>query len=119
MTKKEIDQFVTELKKDDSNTIRVKDDNNNPTKKLNYRNTNVSFAPSIEVEHGKQTDVYEFEKSYSVSKLNELITKWILFSIRAKKLSGKCYIVVKAKDAVKFNKIIREKSLDIEVIPIS
>jgi len=119
MTKKEIDQFLSDLKKNGSNTIKVKGDRNNPTKKLNYRNTGVSFAPAIEVQHGKQTDLYEFEKSYSTSKLNELITKWILFSIRAKMLSGKCYLVVREKDAVKFNKIIREKLLDIEVIPIS
>ena len=119
MTNHEIDQFITEIKRIKENNVRIKGDKKYPTKELNFKYSGVSHAPTMEVEQGKRTDIYEFEKCFSASNLNHQIAKWILFSIRAKKLSGQFYLVVNEKDQLKFTKIIREKLLDIKIITLT
>lgn len=118
MTKKDIDQFIDELKKKKNSVVRQKGSKTNPTRGLNYRYSGVSHAPSISVEHAGATDLYEFEKNYAASKMNDLIAKWILFSIKARSLSGQFYLVVSKKDQSKFAKVIKEKLLNIELLTL-
>ncbi|MCG8574605.1 MAG: hypothetical protein MI810_06960 [Flavobacteriales bacterium] len=118
MTKKDIEKFIETLDKTTYKSIRLKDDNVNPTKELSFKNTGLTYSPTIEIVRNNQTDLYEFEKSYRTAELSKLIAKWIMFSIRAKKLSGKFYLVVNKKDKPKFQQVIIDKQLDVEVIEI-
>lgn len=118
MTNVDIDRFIENMRMNQENQIRVRGSKKDPTKKLSFRYSSVTHAPALEVAHGKQTDIYEFEKNFTPSGLNDLISKWILFSIRAKTLSGTFYLVVREKDKLKFTKIISEKLLDIEVLTL-
>ncbi|UKN02331.1 hypothetical protein K6119_02200 [Paracrocinitomix mangrovi] len=119
MTSKDIDQFIDELTKKEGVIIRQRGSKSLPTKALNYKNSNVFHIPRLVAEYENSTDFYEFENNYTNSRLNELILKWILFSVRAKLLSGKFYLVVNEGDRLKFSQIIREKQLEIELIVIS
>lgn len=118
MTKKEIDQFIDKVTSESNGIVRQKGHPKLPTKKLGYRFSDISHVPQLTIEHGNSIDYYEFEKLYSAKNISQLISKWILFSIQAKMMSGKFYLVVKEKDKVKFIHIINERSLDIELITI-
>lgn len=117
MTKDEIDAFVDSLKKQSKNKVRVKG-TSKTTKAVSYSSSRSSFSPDVEVDHGNQTDIYEFEKSFAKTKLPEMISKWILFSIQAKKYSGVFYLVVDESTRLKFEKIVREKQLSVEVLSV-
>lgn len=119
MTNKDIDQFIAELSKQKGTTVRQLRSKNNPTKQLTYRYTGFSHTPHLEVDVEDHTNFYEFERNYSPSKLSELLMKWIMISIRAKMLSGKFYLVVRERDKLKFAQIIKEKSLDVELIVLT
>ncbi|MBD3636612.1 MAG: hypothetical protein HUJ25_04665 [Crocinitomicaceae bacterium] len=118
MTNLEVDQFIENLEKKKKTAIRIRGKSANPTKELTFRYSGVAHAPSVEIDHGKQTDYYEFEKAFSKGNLSELIAKWILFSNKARSASGQFYLVVDKKSEHRFQKIISEKDLDIEVISI-
>jgi hypothetical protein len=118
MTSEEIKKFTEKIRKDKNNRLRIKGSQTNPTRAFSYNGSRSSHYPAMEVDHGRQTDVYEFEKSFAKSKLPELISKWILFSIHAKRKSGDFFLVVDDKSKHEFNKIIADKKLDIQLITI-
>lgn len=118
MNNQDIEKFVAELQKNKNNQVRLKGDNNNPTKEVNYRYSGVSDYPAIAVKNGKKTDLYEFDKRFTPSNISVLITKWIMFSIKARSLSGTFYLVVSEKEKDKYIKIVDEKSLSIEIVTL-
>lgn len=118
MTSEDINKFVEKLRKNSKNTVRVKGSTKNPTRSYSFNNSRSNHAPYLEVDHGRQTDLYEFEKSFKKTGLPDLIGKWILFSIHAKRKSGDFYLVVDDKSKDQFSKIISDKKLDIELIGI-
>ena len=118
MTSEKITGFIDKIRKDKNNTVRIKGNKKNPTKALSFNGSRSSHYPYMEVDHDGQTDFYEFEKSFKKSGLPDLIGKWILFSIYAKKNSGEFYLVVEDKSKHQYDKIIREKKLDIELLTI-
>ena len=118
MTSEDIKKFVEKIRKDKNNTVRTKGSQTNQTKALSFNGSRSSHYPYLEVDHGKQTDFYEFEKSFAKSKLPDLISKWILFSIHAKRNLGDFYLVVDDKSKKQFDKIITEKKLDLEILTI-
>merc|ERR1712080_628964 len=118
MSNEEINDFINKIKKKTNTTVRVKGSKNNPTKALSFNNSRSSHYPYLEVDHGKQTDLYEIEKSFKKSTLPDQIGKWILFSIHAKRRSGDFYLVVESKSKAQYEKIIKEKKLDIQLITI-
>lgn len=118
MTSDNINTYVDGVRKDKKNTVRIKGSQKHPTRSLSFNNSRGSYYPYMEVDHGKQTDFYEFEKTFKKTNLPEQISKWILFSIHAKRNAGKFYLVVDTKSKTQYDKIVREKKLDIEVITI-
>lgn len=118
MTKEDISTFIDKLKKNKKNTVRVKGSSLNPTKSYSFNNSRSSHFPYLEVDHNDQTDIYEIEKELRKSNLPDVIGKWILFSIYAKRKSGEFYLVVDEKQKHQYNKIISDKKLDIELITI-
>lgn len=118
MTNDDINNFVAKLRKDKKNQVSVKGSSTNPTKSYSFNSSRSSHYPYMEVENDNRTDLYEFEKTFAKTKLPELIGKWILFSIHAKRKFGDFYLVVDDKSKHQFSKIISDKKLDIELITI-
>jgi len=118
MTKKDIEDFVAKLSKKKNTSVRQKGSSTNPTTEFNFRNSNSKYAAQVELDYGDHTDFYEFENSYKVSDLNSQITKWIMLSIKVKELSGQLYLVVDEKHKFKYQKIVKSKDLDINVLSI-
>lgn len=109
-------QFIKELKKEKNVKVRKRGDINSPTIGFSFNHSSKSYFSSLEVVYSNHTDIYEFENKFKKDDLNELITKWIMLSIQAKRLSGVLYLVVYRKFKHEFNKVLLEKKIDAEIV---
>ena len=118
MTDQNIRDHIAQLKKQISGVVRVKGDKKNPPKPLSFNFSGLSYTPHVEVQHEYKTDFYEYEKKFIEVKLSEMMTKWILFSIKAKMCSGEFFLVVDENEKLRFQDIVTIKKLDVVVIGI-
>lgn len=118
MTKDQINSIVEKLKKKKHDAFRLKGSKGNSPKSLQFRHSRESHTPFIEIELEGKTDLYELEKTYSKDKISSHIAKWILFSIHAKAQNGQFHLIIPKGQEKKFQKIITDKKLDIEIVSV-
>jgi hypothetical protein len=116
MPKNIMDNLKKLAKKNGALKVQVAGDKNNTPDAYQYNGTRKNFIPDMAVTFEDRVDLFSIENSVAKKHLPEMILKWILFSLEARKKGGDFYIaVVKDKEAV-FNEIIASKMISAEVI---
>lgn len=118
MTKNDIYQFLEKIKGEEVVEIKSIYGNFKSPRKLSYKNSMRTYTVDIEVIYSNSKDYYVIEKSVTRNQIPDLTAKWILLSSKAKKESGKSYILADESNYIKCRTIIRDKLLDIEVIQL-
>ncbi len=87
-------------------------------RKLSYKGNQKGFYPDVVAEFDAKTDVYCVEPKLRKSDLPEVIGKWILFSMEARKRKGEFYLVVPEKSRDEFDEIVTSKMIRAEILPL-
>jgi len=116
MPKNIMDNLKKLAKKNGAIKIEAVGDKNNTPAPYQYNGTRKNFIPDMAVTFEDRVDLFSIENSTAKKHMPEMILKWILFSLEARKKGGDFYIaVVKGKEDV-FKEIIESKMISAEVI---
>lgn len=77
-----------------------------------------SFSPDAVVQYDGSSDFFAIEGELTKANTPELIYKWILFSMEAKKLKGKLFIVVAKNKEHEYSHLIGWKQIDATLLAI-
>jgi hypothetical protein len=113
-----ISAFIKTIKGKGVLEVKVKGNKDKQPKKYSYNDARKSYMPEVTAVYEKKTDFYAIEKKITKDILPDLIAKWILFSMEARRLNGVFYLVVDESNASKCQAIIDRKQLAIELIKI-
>jgi hypothetical protein len=118
MKKEKINNLINQLKKNNPLLIQSVVDLENTPRVLAFRGNRSSFTPDIIAIYDHKRDFFAIENKIKKKELPQLISKWILFGLEARKNKGKFYIVTEKKHSEKFQKIIDDKQLSAQLITI-
>lgn len=118
MTNDDIRKYVDSIRKKKNVAVKIKGGKSGQPKALSYRFSGISYTPYMEADFGERVDIYEFEKTFSKNDLPEQISKWILFSMRAKNCSGQFFLVVADDSKLKFEEIINDKQIEVVLLTV-
>ena len=118
MTRNDINQFLESLEGEKVVEIKSVFGNFEAPRKLSFKSSMRTYDVDIEVIYENAKHFYVIEKNVTDAQIPELVAKWILLSSKAKKASGKSFVIVDEKSFEKCNSIINDKLLDIEVIQL-
>jgi len=77
-----------------------------------------SFTPDAVIRYEEQADFFTIEEELTKANMSEVIYKWILFSMEAKKLKGKLFLVVPKNKEFEYNNLLEWKQIDATVLSI-
>ena len=77
-----------------------------------------SFTPDAVIQYEESTDFFTIETELTKANSSELIYKWILFSMEAKKLKGKLYILVSKNKEFEFQHLLGWKQIDATLLGV-
>lgn len=98
--------------------VKVKASGEDSPKAYAFRGSRKTFTPDIVAEFENRKDFYAIEEKFRKKDLPDMISKWILFGITARNKGGRFYLVVNKDESHKFEQIVTEKSLSVEIIPV-
>lgn len=110
-----IESIITKAKDKGADRITAKTSKADKPDGLSYKGSRVSFTPDVVAHYPNKRDLFSIEGKLVKSKLPEMISKWILFSLEARKRRGKFYLMVPEKSEDKFAEIINEKQISVEL----
>jgi hypothetical protein len=110
-----IDQIINTAKEKGAEKVAANVKNNAKPDGLGYKGSRVNFVPDVVAYYPNKRDLFSIEEKMTTSKLPEMISKWILFSLEARKRKGKFYLMVPEKNEEKFAQIINEKQISAEL----
>lgn len=110
-----IDKIVSTAKEKGAERIAAKTKNTEKPIGLGYKGSRVNFVPDVVAYYPNKRDLFSIEEKMVKSKLPEMISKWILFSLEARKRKGKFYLMVPEKNEASFAQIISEKQISAEL----
>ena len=110
-----IDQIISTAKEKGAQRIAANAKNNEKPDGLGYKGSRVNFVPDVVAYYPNKRDLFSIEEKMTASKLPEMISKWILFSLEARKRKGKFYLMVPEKNEEKFAQIISDKQISAEL----
>ena len=115
--KKIIQRIKTSLKSKNVKEIRTAQSDSNKTRELSYKWNKKKFQPDVVAIYDKKKDLFCVEQKISKKNISDLISKWILFSLEARRSGGKFYLVVPAKHNDYCKEIIEDKKLSANLLP--
>ena len=113
-----IEHVVSLSKKDGAKSIKADIKGYKKPGKYSYKGHTKGFYPDVVANYGKHSDVFSVEPKLRKSDLPEVIGKWILLSMEARRLKGEYYIVVPHKEKGDFEEIVESKMIRAEVLPV-
>ena len=84
-------------------------------KSIRYRNAKNAYTPDVVVSYETKKDIFFIEDRLNKTLLPDMITKWILFSLEARKRKGKFYLMIPEKQKERFEQVIRDKQISAEI----
>ncbi|MBD3636426.1 MAG: hypothetical protein HUJ25_03715 [Crocinitomicaceae bacterium] len=85
---------------------------------LGFNGNRKTFTPDLVALYEDRRDLFSVENKVVKSNIKDLIAKWILFGLEARKHGGRLYVVVPEKDRKKCEEIIEQKQLSAELITV-
>jgi len=110
-----IDSIISKAKDKGAERIAAKTKNTEKPEGLGYKGSRISFTPDVVAYYPNRRDLFSIEDKLVKSTLPETISRWILFSLEARKRKGKFYLMVPEKIESKFAEIIDEKQINVEL----
>lgn len=118
MKKEFIKKIIQKLNKQDVVDIKVTGEKSKEPRTLEMRGSRKSFKPDVVAEFENKRDIFSVETKLNKSDLPDLITKWILFGLEARKHRGQFYVVVSKDNADKCQQIISSKQLAAQILTL-
>ncbi|MEO9533861.1 MAG: hypothetical protein ABJG68_02605 [Crocinitomicaceae bacterium] len=118
MKKDVITRIVANLKKEDVEEVKVKGANENTPNALSYKMAKKSYTPDIVAQYKNRKDYFTVEDKFKKKNLPDLISKWILFALMARRNGGKFYLFVQKEHFKFIESIVKQKHLSLELIRI-
>ena len=116
MKNKTIENIIQTLKKKDVDQIRSISQGTSDPRPLAYKWSRSSYKPEVvSINNGKK-DLYAVENKINKKNISDLISKWILFGLEARKNGGNFYLFVPEKQVDYCQEIINEKRLSAKVM---
>jgi len=107
----------------EGNSIEILMQTRNHKRPKNYNigysgNKRGSFTPDAVIRYESQADFFSIEEELSKANQADVIYKWILFSMEAKKLKGKLFLVVPKSKEFEYTSLIDWKQIDATVLSV-
>lgn len=118
MKKDTIQKLKEKLKRNGANSIQTSLGKTDKPSSLSFKGGRKSYMPDIVAEFENKTDLFSIEHKISKSGWPDLISKWILFGLEARKNGGHFYVVVSKDNSKQCKEIIAAKRLSAELITI-
>lgn len=116
MSKELLSKIVKLATKEGATEIKSTSSNHPTPTAVGYNGSRKSYKPDMVAIFPKKMDYFAIESKMSKKHLPELISKWILFSLEARKKRGDLYIVLEKKDEEKFRKVIEAKHISAQIM---
>jgi len=113
-----INELIKQFNKNNVTSIEVAKKGYLAPKSIGFKNARSSFKPDIIVGYGNKKDYYSIEERFSKSQLSEMISKWILLSLEARKNKGKLFVVVPEKLQNSFDSLIQDKQISAKILAV-
>lgn len=113
-----INELIKQFNKNNATTIEVSKKGYSAPKTIGFRNARSSFKPDIVAAYGNKKDYYSIEEKYNKTLLPDMISKWILLSLEARKNKGKLFVVVPEKLKESFSSLIEDKQISAEIVAV-
>jgi len=116
MDKEILDRVKSKV--DDRNVIefRSKSGKDKGPRSLSLNGSRKLFTPDFVALYKNKRDLFSIEKKILKTDLPNLIAKWILFALEARKHGGDFYLVVSEKNSDQCRQIIKSKQLSVQLI---
>lgn len=96
--------------------IRSVQGNRTRPRSLKFKWHKKTFTPDIVAFYPDKRDLFSIEPKINKKNIPELVSKWILMAIEARRHGGKFYLVAPPKHEDFCNELIEDKKLRIELI---
>lgn len=83
--------------------------------KMGYKGSNASHVPDIVARYEHGEDIYMVEEKYTKNALSEMLSRWLLFSMEARKRKGKFYLFVPEKHLKDIKEVLDRKQIVLEL----
>ncbi|UKN01394.1 hypothetical protein K6119_16835 [Paracrocinitomix mangrovi] len=116
MNKDILTNIISNLKKKGAKEIRSGSGNSKKPNALTFNGTRKTFTPDVVALYEDKRDIFSIENKIVKANISDLIAKWILFGLEARKHNGSFYLVVSKENSAKCQDIIDSKKLSAELI---
>ena len=112
------EKLTASIKKKGAKPLRIRSVQGDRTtpRSLSFKWNKKSFKPDIVAFYPNKRDLFTIEPKINKKNISELISKWILMTIEAKRHGGKFYLVVPPKHVDYCSELIQDKQLRVELI---
>lgn len=111
-----VEKLIQRFRKDGAREFRSILKNSKSPQKLAFKGNRKMFMPDLVVIYQNKRDLISVESKIVKSQLPDLIAKWILFGLEARRYGGNFYLVVAEKNSKKCREIIQSKQLSAEIL---
>lgn len=118
MNKEILEKIKKEVKSKEVIEWRSKDSKTKQPKSFGLNGSRKTFTPDLVAVYENKQDLFAVENKIVKAELPNLISKWILFGLEARKARGNFYVVVAKKYADQCKALIESKQLSAEVITL-
>ena len=118
MEKTLLSKLVNKAKKTGATEIKANHRKYERPRSLMYRGHRKKFTPDVVAIHDNKKDLYSIEDKFSKKVIPEIISKWILFSLEARKNSGDLYIAVPEAKEELCQELIDSKQISAQLIAV-
>lgn len=118
MEKTLLSNLVDRAKKKGATTIKANYTTYERPRSLMYRGHRKKYTPDVVAIQGNKRDLYSIEDKFSKKIIPELVSKWILFSLEARKNRGDFYIAVPESKEELCQELITSKQISAQLIAV-
>lgn len=112
------EKLTKKIKKKGAEPLRIRSvqGNEKTPRSLGFKWNNKTFTPDIVAFYPDKRDLFSIEPKINKKNIPELISKWILMAIEARRHGGKFFLVVPPKHEDYCDELIRDKQIRVELI---
>ena len=116
MKKDVLRKLMLNFKKKGVTEFRVNGFDKQIPRSVSFKGNRKSFTPDMVAIYENKRDLFSVENKILKSDLPDLIAKWILFGLEARRYGGNFYLVVDEKHSEQCQDIIKSKQLSVELL---
>lgn len=116
MKKDILKNLMSKFKKKGADDFKVNAFGKDEPRALYFNGNRKKFTPDMVAIYGDKKDLISVESKILKSELPNLIAKWILFGLEARRHGGDFYLVVEKKHSDQCKEIIETKRLQVELM---